>query len=111
MRDKVSSSVIYRPHLYLLKRLSGSTFLSNLRQYANWFIIRSLSRSHPDTLNDAVKAIGGQINEIQIKIDELFKLGITSRLIKDGPSTIAIYDEDGFREYCEKKMRDILEYT
>jgi len=85
--------------------------LENLRQYAYWFIIRSLSRSHLDTLFDAVKAIGGQINEIQMKIDELFKLGITSRLIKDGPSTIAIYDEDGFREYCEKKMRDILENT
>jgi len=33
LRDKVSGSVIYRPHLYLLKRLSGSTFLSNLRRY------------------------------------------------------------------------------
>jgi len=85
--------------------------LENLRQYAYWFIIRSHIPSVPETLFDSVKAIGGQINEIEMKIDELFKLGITSRLIKDGPSTIAIYDENRFHEFCEQKMRDIFENT
>jgi len=85
--------------------------IENLRQYAYWFIIRSHNPLVPETLFDSVKATGGQINEIEMKIDELFKLGITSRLIKDGPSTIAIYDENRFHEFCEQKMKDILKNT
>ena len=46
-----------------------------------------------------------------MKIDELFKLGITSRLIKEGPSTIAVYDENRFHEFSEQKMKGILENT
>jgi len=85
--------------------------IENLRQYAYWFIIRSHNPLVPETLFDWVEATGGQINEIEMKIDELFKLGITSRLIKDGPSTIAVYDENRFHEFCEQKMKDILENT
>jgi len=85
--------------------------IENLRQYAYWFIIRSHNPLVPETLFDSVKATGGQINEIEMKIDELFKLGITSQLIKDGPSTIAIYDENRFHVFCEQKMKDILENT
>jgi len=85
--------------------------IENLRQYAYWFIIRSHNPLVTETLFDSVKATGGQINEIEMKIDELFKLGITSRLIKDGPSTIAIYDENRFHEFCEQKMKDILKNT
>jgi len=77
--------------------------LENLRQYDYWFIIRSHNPLVPETLFDAVKAIGGQINEIEMKIDELFKLGITSRLIKDGPSTIAIYDENRSMNSASKR--------
>ena len=83
--------------------------IENLRQYAYWFIIRSHNPLVPETLFDLVKAIGGQINEIEMKIDELFKLGITSRLKKDGPFTIAVYDENHFQEFCEQKMKGILE--
>jgi len=85
--------------------------LENLRQYAYWLIIRSHNAMAPESLYNSVKAIGGQINEVEMKIDELFKLGITSKLIKNGPSTIAIYDENRLHEFCEQEMRDILENT
>jgi len=85
--------------------------LENLRQYAYWFIIRSHNPLVPETLYDPIKAIGGQISDVEMKVEELFKLGITSRFIKEGPSTIAIYEENRFREFCEQKMRDILENT
>jgi len=85
--------------------------LENLRQYAYWFIIRSHNPLVPETLYDPIKAIGGQISDVEMKVEELFKLGITSRFIKEGPSTIAIYDENRFHEFCEQKMRDILENT
>jgi hypothetical protein len=85
--------------------------IENLREYAYWFIIRSHNPHVPETLYDPIKAIGGQINDAEMKVEELFKLGITSRFIKEGPSTIAIYDENRFREFCDQKMKYILENT
>jgi hypothetical protein len=85
-----------------------SSLEKKLKNYAAWVIIRAHNRYVPTTLFDYFESVGLGIQDIEDRIRELFKLGITSMLMKGDNNTIAVYDENGFNNYCESKIKGAM---
>jgi len=79
-----------------------------LKVYAEWVILRTHNPSVPATLYDWFSAIGADVQDAEVLIGELADQGITSRPVKGGSSTIAIYDDKRFRDFCEVRIRELL---
>jgi hypothetical protein len=110
--SKGDTSKAYVVPLYiLLQKLNVSEGLSHigkLKSYAEWLILRGHNPVVPSTLYDAFKGIGSDVHNLENLVDKLASMGITSRLLKNGPNTMAIYDQKKFNDFCEKEMKTIL---
>jgi hypothetical protein len=84
------------------------TLETDLKDFASWNIIRSNPHS-TDIFYNSFEAIGINLPDVESRVDELAKEGITSKLVKQGTEAVAIYDEKRFDEYCSKRMIGILE--
>jgi hypothetical protein len=79
-----------------------------LRAYAEWVILRAHNPSVPSTLYESFKAIGADVQDAEVLIGELADQGIASRPVNGGQSTIAIYDDKRFKDFCEVRIRELL---
>ncbi len=80
-----------------------------LKAYAEWYILRAHNPNVPSTLYEPLGVIGSNSQDLDNMMEELVKQRITSKLIKNGPNTMAIYDEKRFNDFCEMKMNSLLE--
>ncbi len=98
----------------LLRKLDVEEWIESsqrdkLKSYAEWVILRAHNPSVPSTLYDSFKAIGSDVHDAEVLIGELAEQGITSKPVKGGTSTVAIYDYKRFNDYCEEKMAIMLQ--
>ena len=95
----------------LLQQLNvpeGLSHMGKLKSYTEWLILRGHNPVVPSTLYDAFKGIGSDVHNVETLVDKLSSVEITSRLLKNGPNTMAIYDQTKFNDFCEKEMKNIL---
>ncbi len=98
----------------LLRKLDVEEWIESserdkLKSYAEWVILGAHNPSVPSTLYDSFRAIGSDVHEAEALIEKLVEQGITSKPVKGGASTIAIYDNKRFNDFCEGKMAIILQ--
>ncbi len=109
-RGDISKAYVVPLHT-LLQQLNVSEGLSHmgkLKSYAEWLILRGHNPVVPSTLYDAFKGIGSDVHNVENLVDKLSSVEITSRLLKNGPNTMAIYDQTKFNDFCENEMKTIL---
>lgn len=102
------------PMRALLRKINMEEWLDfsvrdKLKSYAEWAILRTHNPFVPSTLFDSLRAIGSDVHDIDTLLGELVERGITSKPVKGGASTIAIYDDRRFNDFCEEKMHDFLQ--
>lgn len=96
----------------LLRKLDvreGLSYMGKLKSYAEWVILRGHNSAVPSTLYDGFRAIGSDDHNAELFIGELAQQGITSKLVKGGTNTVAIYDNKRLNDFCEQHMRNILQ--
>ncbi|MEM3872797.1 MAG: hypothetical protein QXE05_09580 [Nitrososphaeria archaeon] len=113
-RGNLQGELYSVPLSALLEKLEVEEFVESpkidrLRSYAEWAILQAHNPSYPKSLFDSYRAIGSDPNNAEILIEKLAEQGITSKLVKGGTSTIAIYDIKRFNDFCEWNMSTILQ--
>jgi len=92
-----------------VKKWIISPQMNKLKLYAEWVIVRAHNPTVPNTLYKSFEAIGLAAKDAEVLIGELAKQGITSKPVKGGLNTVAIYEKKHFNDYCEERMENILQ--
>jgi hypothetical protein len=101
------------PFITILGKIEMDEWLESINkikvnEFCKWVILASHNPHVPETLYRSMKFLKVEVNEISSMVDETFKLGLTSKLLKDNQNTLAIYDESAFMKFCEDKMNKLL---